>query len=667
MAPFVEMLPTNFFPDEPPSPDPELDPEPELEPDDAPDADPELASDPEPDEPPLDEEPDPELAPPPEPEVEPEEAPDAEPEDEAVVDDPLSGFEPELVPLPPPSSPDHWFEPPEEPHAIRTDATAAGSRRREREARFINSAVAARSETRQRIGGQPARQGESARSRDGFLVPPPLLGEVIVGAGTPRVSLKRHPASATEFRHSTRSARFALRTVVGTATAAAWLFSTAPARAASLSGPITGWASGVPGYVSMYEYVPVRLATNPPILVVSHYCGGTASGVFGEAQGGGIVAAADQYGFVMILPQTSNNCWDVGSTASLTHNGGGDTQAIAEMVTYAITKHGADANRVYATGTSSGAMMTEALLAVYPDVFKAGAEFSGVPAGCWAVNYSASGQWSGPCAGGQVTHTPQQWATIVQAMDPGYSGLRPRIQLWHGEADTTINYNNQTEGIKEWSDVLGLSTTPTSMATVTFNNHSWNHQSWQNSCGFAVLDAWSEVNGPHGTDANLNATYVIPFLGLDKTGPTDPEVAQCGDAGPNGSSSSSSSGGSTSSGSSASGSSGGAANSSSGNGGASTSSGGGGRDGTVAGSASGSNGGTDASGSPGDDASGGLVENDSGGGLKPSPSSGCSCRQSDGSVPEDACAIAALAALSAAWSRRREKKRVVASQNDTDR
>lgn len=95
----------------------------------------------------------------------------------------------------------------------------------------------------------------------------------------------------------------------------------------------------------MYEYVPMRLATNPPILVVSHYCGGTASGVFGEAQGGGIVAAADQYGFVMIFPQTSNNCWDVGSTASLTHNGGGDTQAIAEMVTYAITKHSADANR----------------------------------------------------------------------------------------------------------------------------------------------------------------------------------------------------------------------------------------------------------------------------------------------------------------------------------
>ena len=177
------------------------------------------------------------------------------------------------------------------------------------------------------------------------------------------------------------SPRSLARTAVPAAVAAGLLMTT-PARAASLSGAISGWASGVPTYISMFEYVPAKLAANPPILVVSHFCGGSASAVFGEAQGGGLVAAADQFGFLMIFPQTSNNCWDVGSTASLTHNGGGDTQAVAEMVQYEITKRGADPNRVYATGTSSGAMMTEALLAVYPDVFKAGAEFSGVPAGC---------------------------------------------------------------------------------------------------------------------------------------------------------------------------------------------------------------------------------------------------------------------------------------------
>ena len=118
--------------------------------------------------------------------------------------------------------------------------------------------------------------------------------------------------------------------------------STAPASAASLQ-PVASWgASGVPGYISMFIYVPDRPAANPPILVVSHFCGGSASQVFGQAQGGGIVAAADKYGFIMIFPQTTNaassaKCWDVGSKASLTHDGGGDTQAVAQMVKYTIT------------------------------------------------------------------------------------------------------------------------------------------------------------------------------------------------------------------------------------------------------------------------------------------------------------------------------------------
>jgi len=305
------------------------------------------------------------------------------------------------------------------------------------------------------------------------------------------------------------------------------------AAAASLQQVSSWGASGVPTYIAMYIYVPDKLATNPPILVVSHYCGGDAAGVFGEAQGGGIVAAADKYGFIMIFPQnhlpgTTRNCWDVGSKASLTHDGGGDTQAIAQMVKYTLSKYNANPDRVYATGTSSGAMMTEALLAVYPDVFKGGSEFSGVPAGCWADQYASSNQWSGPCAGGTDTMSAQAWGDLARGMDPGYTGHRPRVQLWHGTADPTINYANQTEAIKQWTNVLGLSTNPTTTTTVTLSSHSWTRQSWQDACGYVVLDAWAEQGGPHGTDANFNSTYVIPFLALDQTGDVDPEIAMCG-------------------------------------------------------------------------------------------------------------------------------------------
>jgi len=338
--------------------------------------------------------------------------------------------------------------------------------------------------------------------------------------------------------------------VFGLLSAAFGLCAAAPVRAASLQ-QVSNWgATGVPSYIAMYIYVPDKVAANPPILVVSHYCSGDAAGVFSEAKSGGIVAAADQYGFIMIYPQnhlpgTTRNCWDVGSTASLTHDGGGDTQAIAQMVKYTITQYKANANRVYATGTSSGAMMTEALLAVYPDVFKAGAEFSGVPAGCWADGYAASNQWSGNCAGGKTTFTAQQWGDKVRAMDTGYSGYRPRIQLWHGDADPTISPNNQTEAIKEWTNVLGLATSPTSTTTVTLSGKTWTRQSWQSACGYTVLDAWLEKGGPHGTSANLNSQDVIPFLGLDKAGDVDPEVAACtGDAGVAGTGGASGTGGS---------------------------------------------------------------------------------------------------------------------------
>ena len=256
------------------------------------------------------------------------------------------------------------------------------------------------------------------------------------------------------------------------------------ARAASLTGPVGGADAGaagyttanVPSYLSMYEYAPAKLAEHPPVLVVSHWYGATAAAMFGVAQGGGLVAAADQYGFIMVFPQRDiGGCWDISSTQSLTHDGGGETQAIAEMVKYEVAHRGANANRVYATGQSCGAMFTEALLAVYPDVFKGGSEFSGVPAGgCWT------------CSGGYVDHTPQQWGAIVDAMHAGYSGYRPRVQLWHGDADTTVNYQNQIEAIKEWTDVLGLSLTPTSTTMLTFNGHMWTREMWQDACGFTL-------------------------------------------------------------------------------------------------------------------------------------------------------------------------------------
>ena len=78
------------------------------------------------------------------------------------------------------------------------------------------------------------------------------------------------------------------------------------ARAASLTGPVAGWSSGVPSYISMFEYVPAQLAASPPVLVAAHYCGGSASAMFSFTGMPAIEAAADKYGFIIIFPQTTN-------------------------------------------------------------------------------------------------------------------------------------------------------------------------------------------------------------------------------------------------------------------------------------------------------------------------------------------------------------------------
>ncbi len=451
--------------------------------------------------------------------------------------------------------------------------------------------------------------------------------------------------------------RFA--TVAMTLAIASGVLVPASARAASLSAPITGWSKGAPSYISMYEYVPASVVASPPIVVAAHYCGGSASAFFGSASS--IVSEADKYGFIMIFPQTTNpatsaDCWDVGSPASLTHDGGGDTQAIVEMVQYEVTKRNANPDRVYAMGSSSGAMMTEALLAVYPDVFKAGAEFSGVPAGCWAAGWMASSNWSSQCATGSVTKTAQQWGDLVRAMYPGYSGFRPRVQLWHGTADKTINYNDQTEAIKEWTDVLGLSATPNS--TDTTSTPGYTIEKWENSCGFTVLEAHTQANGGHTTP--INASSVISFFGLDKAGP-DPQVAAC-DAG----GSSGSSGGSGGSAGQDAGSSGASSGAGSAGGGTSSGSGGGvssggtssnggtsGSGGTTSSGGASGNGGTAGTSSGSVTGDGGSAGNDGPPEGAPDAGAGCSCRVGSASGPGRSAGEWLFAAVVTLLSRRR--------------
>jgi acetylxylan esterase len=77
----------------------------------------------------------------------------------------------------------------------------------------------------------------------------------------------------------------------------------------------------VPADISMWVYVPDKVVNNPPVLTwLVHYRRGTASAVFGQAQGGGIVKAADRYGFIMVVP-SGGRCWDIVSNKTRMRDG----------------------------------------------------------------------------------------------------------------------------------------------------------------------------------------------------------------------------------------------------------------------------------------------------------------------------------------------------------
>jgi acetylxylan esterase len=310
----------------------------------------------------------------------------------------------------------------------------------------------------------------------------------------------------------------ALLAASAVALAAAGVARAAPPAAAASLVQVTNFGSN-PSNLQMYIYVPDSVRPDPAILVALHQCTGSGPGFYSGTE---FASLASEYGFIVIYPSVtrSGSCWDVSSSQALTRNGGSDPVGIMSMVTYTEQHYGGDPNQVYVTGASSGAMMTNVMLGDYPDVFKAGAAFMGVPFGCFFTG-TVDG-WNSACANGQVSNTPQAWGDMVRGADPGYGGPRPRVQLWHGTADTTLNYNNFGEEIKQWTNVLGVSQTPSSTDTPV---SGWTRTRYGNGAGSAEVEAYSIAGAGHVLPETGMAAYAIHFFGLDAAStppPTSP-------------------------------------------------------------------------------------------------------------------------------------------------
>ncbi|TPQ15677.1 PHB depolymerase family esterase [Streptomyces sporangiiformans] len=277
-----------------------------------------------------------------------------------------------------------------------------------------------------------------------------------------------------------------------------------------------------PSNLRMYVYVPDNVTPNPAVLVGVHWCTGSGPDFYNGTE---YASLADRYGFIVVYPSVtrSSKCFDVSSPEALRRGGGSDPVGIKSMVDWVTRTYDADTDRIFATGVSSGAMMTNVLLGDYPDVFAAGSAFSGVPFGCFATTNGS--EWNSDCSNGNITRTPQQWGDLARAAYPGYTGPRPRMQIWHGTEDDVLRYPNFGEQIKQWTNVQGVSQTP---ARTDSPQANWTRTRYGSTGDRAPVEAISLQGVGHNLIAGGMAARVITFFGLDSTGPApQPQPGAC--------------------------------------------------------------------------------------------------------------------------------------------
>jgi poly(hydroxyalkanoate) depolymerase family esterase len=296
---------------------------------------------------------------------------------------------------------------------------------------------------------------------------------------------------------------------------------------------VTGFGSN-PGNLKMYKYVPAGLGNGRPLVVALHGCTQQASAYDDET---GWVKFADRYRFALLLPeqQPANNtsrCFNWFQVGDNTR-GSGEALSIKQMIDRMKIDTGHNPARVYVTGLSGGAAMTAVMLATYPEVFAGGGIIAGIPYKCAADSGEALSQ-CGVSLSGQRSPmknlTPAQWGNLVRNAS-GHGGPYPRVSIWQGAADSTVNPEDQIELVDQWTNVLGIDQTPDTSDTI----NGQTHRLYRDSNGNALVETVLIQGMGHGTpvdpgtgdttcgkaapyilDVNICSSFhILKFWGLD--------------------------------------------------------------------------------------------------------------------------------------------------------
>ncbi len=255
----------------------------------------------------------------------------------------------------------------------------------------------------------------------------------------------------------------------------------------------TGFGSN-PGNLRMFSFAPHNLQPAPGLVVVLHGCGQTAAAY---DLGAGWSTLAKHYGFALLMPQqqafnNANGCFNWFNPED-TERDRGEACSIRQMIAYAVEHIGIDRERIFVTGLSAGGAMTSVMLATYPEVFAGGAIIAGLPYGVATnVREALSGMFSSPA------REAGELGDLVRNAS-NHKGPWPKLSVWHGSADRTVNPANADEIVKQWLDVHQLPSAPMSEGTVD----GYPRQVWWNADGETVVESYTITDMAHGTPLGI--------------------------------------------------------------------------------------------------------------------------------------------------------------------
>lgn len=230
---------------------------------------------------------------------------------------------------------------------------------------------------------------------------------------------------------------------------------------AGLAGAAAGPTQAVegfganPGQLRMLVHAPAEPPRpGAPLLVLLHGCGQDAAGFAAAA---GFMSLAGRLGAGLVLPEqvAANNqgrCFNWFEPAH-TARGAGEAESIAQMAQAAVRRFDADPGRVFIAGLSAGAAMAVAVLAAYPERFAGGGAVAGLPAGAAHDLGSALNRMGRAGA-------PGRDALVARVARPPAGVAVPRLSIWSGDADRTVDPANSDALALQWSGLLGLPEAP---------------------------------------------------------------------------------------------------------------------------------------------------------------------------------------------------------------